>query len=64
VSTSPLRTTERRDSELAEGSKAGGAEGGGVKAGRVFLTPLVFLDRTHSGRPVNRLYKRLFVKLT
>jgi len=56
VSTSPLRTTDRRDSEPAEGSKAGGAEGGGVKAGRVFLTPLVFLDRTQSGSPENRLY--------
>ncbi len=55
MSTSPLRTTERRDSEPAEGSKAGGAEGGGVKAGRVFLTPLVFLDKTHSGSPENKV---------
>ncbi len=56
MSTSPLSTTDKRDSEPAEGSKAGGAEGGGVKAGRFFLTPFVFLDRKHSGSPENRLY--------
>ncbi len=55
MSTSPLSTTERRDSEPAEGSKAGGAEGGGVNAGRVFLTPFVFLDKTHSGSPEKKV---------